>query len=92
MPVWMRRNSAGLIVVASREAVPSELGIARDPRSLGLALRRVTIWQGSNFMRFDAAAERASFHDYEPADRLRWTDGYAELPINVFRRAIFNAD
>jgi hypothetical protein len=76
------------VVLASRAGVPSELGTARDPRSLGVALRQVTIKQGAKFMLFDADDERltAGFHDYEPSDRLRWTDGYAELPAEAFAR------
>jgi Hint domain len=76
------------VVIASREAVPAELGIARDPRSLGVALRRLTVRQGAKFMLFDAADERltAGFHAYEADGRLRWTDGYAELPAESFAR------
>jgi hypothetical protein len=46
------------VVIASRVAVPSELGIARDPRPLGVALRRVAVRQGAKFMLLDAADER----------------------------------
>jgi hypothetical protein len=76
------------VVIASREAVPTELGIARDPRSLGVALRKVVVRQGAKFLQFDADDERltAGFHQYEPADRLRWTDGHAELPAESFAR------
>ncbi len=74
------------VVLACRDTVPAELGIARDPRSLGVALRRVAIRQGTRFTLFEADDHRltAGFHDYEPADGLRWTDGYAELPIEAF--------
>jgi antigen 43 len=76
------------VVIASREVVPAEFGIARDPRSLGVALRRVAIRQGSKFAVFKADDKRltAGFHDYEPSDGVRWTDGYAELPAAVFAR------
>jgi antigen 43 len=76
------------VVIASREAVPAEFGIARDPRSLGVALRQVAMRQGGKFMRFDAAAERLTtgFHAYEADCHLRWTDGYAELPAAAFAR------
>jgi hypothetical protein len=76
------------VVVASRVGVPSELGIARDPRALGVALRQVTIRQGARFMLFDADDERLTtgFHGYEPADNLRWTNGHAVLPIEAFAR------
>ena len=74
------------VVIASREAVPAEFGIARDPRSLGVALRRVAIRQSSKFVVFKADDKRltAGFHDYEPSDGVCWTDGYAELPAEAF--------
>jgi fibronectin-binding autotransporter adhesin len=76
------------VVIASRAGVPSELGTARDPRPLGVAVRRVAIRQGTRFMLLDAADERLTvgFHAYEADSRLRWTDGYAELPANAFTR------
>jgi hypothetical protein len=76
------------VILASRHAAPAELGTARDPRSLGVALRRVTVQQGAKFMVFNGEDERltAGFHDYEPSDRLRWTEGYAELPVEAFAR------
>jgi hypothetical protein len=76
------------VIIGSRAAAPAELGFARDPRCLGVALRRVTIRQGARFMLIDADDERlvAGFHDYEPAENFRWTDGYAELPIQAFAR------
>jgi hypothetical protein len=76
------------VIIGSRAAVPAELGFVRDPRSLGVALRRVTIRQGAKFMLIAADDERltAGFHDYEPAENIRWTNGYAELPIQAFAR------
>jgi hypothetical protein len=66
--------------------VPAELGIRRDPRSLGVALRRVTLRHGSELVSLEAKDERLTvgFHDYEIADDLRWTDGWAELPAEMF--------
>jgi hypothetical protein len=86
--VFRLPSGPGSVILASYSGVPSELGLARDPRSLGVALRRVTIRQGSKLMLFDADDERltAGFHEYEPADSLRWTDGYAVLPIEAFAR------
>jgi hypothetical protein len=51
-------------------------------------VRRVAIRQGTRFMLLDAADERLTvgFHAYEADSRLRWTDGYAELPTNAFAR------
>jgi hypothetical protein len=76
------------VIIGSRAAAPAELGLVRDPRCLGAALRRVTIRQGAKFMLIDADDERltAGFHDYEPAESIRWTNGYAELPIQAFAR------
>jgi antigen 43 len=76
------------VVIASREVVPAEFGIARDPRSLGVALRQVAIWQDARVVVFDAADERLTvgFHAYETDCGLRWTDGRAELPAEAFAR------
>ena len=76
------------VVIASREVVPAEFGIARDPRSLGVALRQVAIWQDARVVVFDAADERLTvgFHAYETDCGLRWTDGRAELPAEALAR------
>jgi hypothetical protein len=76
------------VVIASHEAVPAELGIARDPRSLGVALRRVAVQQGTMLMQIDDADDRLTvgFHAYEADCQLRWTDGRAELPAAAFAR------
>jgi hypothetical protein len=74
------------VVIASRKAVPAELGIARDPRPLGVAFRQVVVWQGTRIVSLDADDERLTegFHGYEPAEHIRWTDGQAELPVAAF--------
>jgi hypothetical protein len=79
-------SSPKSVVIASREAAPAELGIARDPRSLGVALRQVVVWQGTRVVSLDADDERLTegFHGYEPAEHIRWTDGQAELPAATF--------
>ena len=53
--------------VVSREVVPAELGLARDPRSLGVALRRVAVRQGVKFvvLRADDSRLAEGFHAYE---------------------------
>jgi Hint domain len=86
--VFRLPHSPGRVVIASREVVPSECGIAHDPRSLGVALRRVTVRQGARFMLLDADDERLTvgFHEYEADCHLRWTDGHAELPAEAFAR------
>ena len=62
------------------------MGIARDPRSLGVALRRIVAQQGSRFEALTAGDIRLTegFNGYEAAGDLRWTDGYAALPMKMF--------
>jgi hypothetical protein len=81
-------SSSKSVVIASRVGVPSELGIDRDPRSLGVALRRVAVRQGAKFMLLDADDDRLTvgFHAYEADCHLRWTDGRGELPAAAFAR------
>jgi hypothetical protein len=71
---------------ASRAGVPQELGLARDPRSLGIALRRIIVRQGS--VSRSLAAEHPElihgFHAFEPDNAIRWTDGDAVLPVRLF--------
>jgi hypothetical protein len=68
--------------IASRAAAPQELGLARDPRCLGVAVRRITLRQGSRSLSIEAADARLTdgFHTFEPELGLRWTDGDAALP------------
>jgi hypothetical protein len=74
------------LLIASREVVPAEFGIARDPRSLGVALRQVVVRQGAKSLVLHADDPRlaAGFHPYEADCNLRWTDGRAELAAEVF--------
>jgi hypothetical protein len=72
--------------IVSRAAAPDELGLARDPRSLGVALRRVVLRKGSRSRIVNVADDRLveGFHGYEPDCGIRWTDGDAALPIDLF--------
>jgi T5SS/PEP-CTERM-associated repeat protein len=72
--------------VASRLAVPQELGVARDPRSLGVAVKRIAVRRGSRFKVLLAgdASLRDGFHSVEPGSGLHWTDGDAIVPAGVF--------
>ena len=71
------------IRIVSRDTVPAEFGIARDPRSLGVAVREIAMERGLSRLRIAADDPRLSdgFHDYEPSDNLRWTNGDASLPV-----------
>jgi hypothetical protein len=76
--------------VMSRAGSPAELGLARDPRLLGVALRQIQLWQGARLTAMDASdpALTDGFHDFEPDDSIqggyRWTDGEALLPSSLF--------
>jgi hypothetical protein len=86
--VFLLDKVPGSICIASREAVPAELGLARDSRSLGVALRRVAVRQGSKFVVLNASdlSLAEGFYAYEAEGDLRWTDGTATLPAEVFSR------
>jgi hypothetical protein len=72
--------------VASRAGVPQELGVARDPRCLGVAVRRVVVRQGARFRAIEAddVLLADGFHGFEVAEGFRWTDGNAVLPPALF--------
>jgi hypothetical protein len=73
---------ATTVRIVSRAAVPAELGLARDSRLLGVALREIVLRHGSRIRPIGIADPRLrrGFHDYEEAERIRWTDGDAVLP------------
>jgi hypothetical protein len=79
---------AGDVRIVSRSAVPAELGLARDSRELGVALRRLVVRQGSRFDIVEADDPRLTdgFHAFEPSAAVRWTTGDATLPAALFRR------
>jgi hypothetical protein len=72
--------------IVSDSAAPDELGLARDPRLLGVALRRIVLRQGTRFVTIEVDDARLTegFHMFEPDSRTRWTDGDAALPDAVF--------
>jgi hypothetical protein len=86
--VFRLSRRPGSAHIASREVVPAEMGLARDPRSVGVALRRIAVRQGTKFDVVLAKDARLTdgFHEYEAEGNLRWTDGYAALPIEAFTR------
>jgi hypothetical protein len=77
---------AAQIRVVSRASVPAQLGLARDPRRLGVALRSVRLWQGARLRLIEAsqALLAEGFHLYEEDNGFRWTDGNASLPAELF--------
>jgi hypothetical protein len=73
--------------IASRAAAPDELGLGRDPRLLGVAVRGIVVRSGDLCRQIDPSDARLceGFHGYEPDGGLRWTDGYAVLPVDMFK-------
>jgi hypothetical protein len=72
--------------IVSRAAVPAEFGLARDPRVLGVAVRRLVVRQGPEFSATEASDARLTdgFHAFEPDNGFRWTDGDAAIPTELF--------
>ena len=73
--------------IVSRSAVPQELGIARDARSLGVAVKQMVLAQArrQRTLGADAACLTDGYHDFEPAHGIRWTDGDAGVPPVLFQ-------
>lgn len=72
--------------IVSRAAAPQELGLARDPRVLGVALRRIMLSQGRRLTLIEADDTLLAdgFHAFEPDNGFRWTGGDAALPAALF--------
>jgi hypothetical protein len=70
----------------SRSAAPQALGMARDNRSLGVAVRRLILAQ-ARWQRVVEAKDTAlvdGYHRYEAVNDLRWTNGDAAVPEMLF--------
>jgi Hint domain len=82
-------NPARLRIV-SRSAVPQELGLTRDPRPLGVAVRQIIVSRGRLVRTIEASDARLTngFHGFEVGDDIpwgiRWTDGDADVPAELF--------
>ncbi|HET6306907.1 MAG TPA: Hint domain-containing protein [Rhodopila sp.] len=72
--------------LVSRAAVPQELGIARDARCLGAAVRRIVARKGTRFrvIRAEDAALAEGFYPFEAGLGWRWTNGDARVPAGLF--------
>jgi len=72
--------------LVSRAASPAELGLMRDPRVLGVAVRRIEAWQGARLAVIEAGDDRLAdgFHGFEADGGIRWTDGDAAVPPDLF--------
>jgi hypothetical protein len=72
--------------MVSRSGVPQELGFARDARSLGVAVKQMTLVQGARQRTLGAAAASLNdgYHAFEADSGVRWTDGDAGIPASLF--------
>jgi hypothetical protein len=72
--------------IVSRASAPDELGLSRDSRPLGVAVRSITILVGlhRHLVKASDARLREGFHGYEPDEGIRWTNGNALLPADLF--------
>ncbi|WP_305782257.1 Hint domain-containing protein [Acidisphaera sp. S103] len=79
-------NERASVSIVSLGAAPAELGTARDPRVLGIAVRWIAVRDGTRFRVMEAgdALLADGFHAFEPSNGLRWTDGNAALPQALF--------
>ena len=72
--------------IRSRSAVPQELGLARDARALGVAVSRIVLAQARRQEAIEAGAASLTdgYHAFEPDNGIRWTDGDAAVPAELF--------
>jgi hypothetical protein len=86
MAVFILERRPAEVRLMSRSVVPLELGLARDARELGVAVRRIALRKGSQPRIVEAADARLTegFHDYESETGIRWTNGDAVLPAELF--------
>jgi len=72
--------------IGSRAAAPAELGLARDPRALGVAVRRLVVRGGTRSKVTEANDDSLvdGFYAFEADHGFRWTDGDAAIPTSLF--------
>jgi hypothetical protein len=60
--------------------------LARDPRRLGVALRRIMVWQGARLRLIEGADPSLGpgFHAFELDNGFRWTNGDGPLQSALF--------
>jgi hypothetical protein len=84
--VFTLPGAPGDVRIVSRSACPQELGLARDSRELGVAIRHLAVRQGSLFEVRSArdGLEAPGFHPFEEDGQFRWTSGHAIVPADMF--------
>ena len=72
--------------ICSRTGVPQELGLARDNRLLGVAVHRIVLAQARRQRVIDAKASSLSkgYYAFEAENGIRWTNGDAAIPTELF--------
>jgi hypothetical protein len=72
--------------IVANAAVPCDLGLARDGRALGVALRHITLRQGMARRELQAADPQlaSGFPAFEPDNGYRWITGDALVPAGLF--------
>jgi hypothetical protein len=87
-------SAAAPVRLVSRAASPQELGLARDPRVLGVGIQALSLVQGGRRHVIEAGDARLieGFHAFEAEAGLRWTTGDAVLPPEVFGGALGAVD
>jgi hypothetical protein len=75
----------GSVEIASRDVVPAEWGIARDPRALGVAVRKIELHRGGAYVAVATDDPRLAdgVHAFEAEGGIRWTNGRATLSPEV---------
>jgi hypothetical protein len=72
--------------LVSRASAPQELGTARDPRALGVAVRQIVLAQTgqSRTMEANDVCLADGYHGFESDLGIRWTNGDAAVPDELF--------
>jgi hypothetical protein len=86
MYIFRLPERPGSVRLISRAGAPDALGIARDPRMLGVAVRQIRLWRGARLRLIEASDPSLDegFHLFEADNGFRWTDGNALLPASLF--------
>ncbi|MDO6413647.1 Hint domain-containing protein [Sphingomonas sp. BIUV-7] len=77
-------EACGEMILASKSVIPAEIGMCRDHRRLGVAIRRYWIEDATSrdMVPFHSSALTNGFYAPEEKDGIRWTDGSAALPAH----------
>jgi len=75
-------EGAKRMVIGSRSGAQDELGLCRDPRTLGVALTRIVLWRDGVPRVIDADDPLLvqGFHVYEAEEGSIWTNGAGVIP------------